>query len=83
MVCHCIQVILTTQEVQQKYEKWIADTTTLEIFIEDDPSPIIQLDQKEQEVGSWKILPLSSPPKVLIVLAFFIPISNMLYVSDL
>ena len=68
------RIILTTQEVQQKYEKWTADSTTLEIFLEDDPCPIIQLDQEEQMVGSWKILPLSSPPKVLIV-AFFIPIA--------
>ena len=37
---------------------------TLEIFIEDDPSPVIKLDQQEQEVGPWTILPLSSPPKV-------------------
>ena len=50
--------------MEQKYEKWTADATTLEILIEDDPSPIIELDQQEQEVGSWKILPLSSPSKV-------------------
>ena len=50
--------------MEQKYEKWTADATTLEIFIEGDPNPIIELDQQEQEVGSWKILPLSSPSKV-------------------
>ena len=50
--------------MQKKYEKWSADTVTLEIFIEDDPSPVIKLDQQEQEVGPWTILPLSSPPKV-------------------
>ena len=54
--------------MEQKYEKWTADATTLEIFIEDDPNPIIELDQQEQEVGSWKILPLSSPSKVQFVL---------------
>ena len=76
------RIILTTQEVQQRYEKWTVDSMTLKIFIEDDPSPFIELDLKVQEVGSWEVLPLSLPPKVLIV-AFFIPISNMLYVSDL
>ena len=50
--------------MKEEYEKWSADTTTLEIFIEKDPNPIIELDQEEQEVGSWKILPLSCPPKV-------------------
>ena len=50
-----------SQEVEQKYEKWSADDTTLEICTEDDPSPAIKLDQQEQEVGQWKILPLSFP----------------------
>ena len=57
-------VILTIQEVKQQYEKWSADRTTLEIFFDDDPSPIIELDQQEQVVGQWKILPLSSLSQV-------------------
>ena len=31
---------------------------TLEIRFDDDPSPVIELDQQEQEVGPWTILPL-------------------------
>ena len=50
----------SSQEVQQKYEKWSPDCMTLEIRFDDDPSPIIELDQQEQEVGPWKILPLST-----------------------
>ena len=56
--------IVTIQEVKQQYEKWSADRTTLEIRFEDDPSPVIELDQQEQEVGQWKILPLSSLSEV-------------------
>ena len=56
--------------MEQKYGKWSADTTTLEIRFDDDPSPVIELDQQEQEVGSWKILPLSSVPQVSISLCF-------------
>ena len=52
------------QEVEEKYKKWSADRTTLEIRFDDDPSPVIELDQQEQEVGSWKILPLSSVSQV-------------------
>ena len=52
------------QEVKQQYEKWSADTTTLEIRCDDDPSPAIELDQQEQEVGPWTILPLAPPPQV-------------------
>ena len=52
------------QEVKQHYEKWSADRITLEICIEDDPSPAIVLDQQEQEVGQWKIHPLSFPTQV-------------------
>ena len=52
------------QEVKHQYEMWRADSTTLEICFDDDPSPVIELDQQEQEVGCWKILPLSSSPKV-------------------
>ena len=37
---------------------------TLGIFIEDDPSRVIKLDQQEQKVGQWRILPLSSPTQV-------------------
>ena len=50
------------QQVKQHYEKWNADSTTLEMCFNDDPSPVV-LDQQEQEVGSWKILPLA-PPRV-------------------
>ena len=57
-------MILTIQEVKQQYEKWSADTTTLEIRCDDDPSPVIELDQQEQEVGPWSILPLAPPPQV-------------------
>ena len=56
--------IVTIQEVKQQYEKWSADRTTLEIRFEDDPSPVIELDQQEQEVGPWTILPLSSLSQV-------------------
>ena len=52
------------QEVKQQYEKWIADRITLEMCVEDDPSPAIVLDQQEQGVGQWKIHPLSSPTQV-------------------
>ena len=50
--------------MKEEYEKWSADNTTLDIFIDEDPNPIIELDQQDQEVGSWKVLPLSCPPKV-------------------
>ena len=56
--------IVTVQEVKQQYEKWSADRTTLEIRFDDNPSPVIELDQQEQEVGQWKILPLSSLSQV-------------------
>ena len=56
--------IVTIQEVKQQYEKWSADRTTLEILFYDNPSPVIELDQQEQEVGQWKILPLSSLSQV-------------------
>ena len=59
--------IVTIQEVKQQYEKWSADRTTLEIHFEDDPSPTIELDQQEQEISSWKILPLSTLPQVSIM----------------
>ena len=55
------------QEVKHQYEMWRADCTTLEICFDDDPSPVIELDQQEQKVGCWKILPLSSSPKVCLV----------------
>ena len=37
---------------------------TLEIRFDDDPSPVIELDQQEQEVGPWTILPLLSLSQV-------------------
>ena len=73
------------QEVQQKYEKWSADTTTLEIRCDDDPSPAIDLDQQEQEVGPWTILPLAPPPQVSVV-EYYTPIVLLMFyhlISDL
>ena len=75
-------VILTIQEVKQQYEKWSTDRTTLEIRFDDDPSPIIELDQQEQEVGPWKILPLSSLPQVSDVCSL-VKLSNTIKLSDL
>ena len=63
--------IVTIQEVKQQYEKWSADRTTLEILFDDDPSPVIELDQQEQEVGSWTILPLAPPPQVKLMLRIY------------
>ena len=54
-----------SQEVKQQYEKWSADCTTFSIHFDDDPSPAIELDQQEQEVGPWTILPLTPPPQVI------------------
>ena len=54
----------TIQEVKQQYEKWSPDCTTLSIRCDDNPSPAIELDQQEQEVGPWTILPLAPPPQV-------------------
>ena len=54
------------QQVNQQYEKWSADSTTLEICSCDH---VIELDQKEQEVGSWKIRPLA-PPRVSVMLLY-------------
>ena len=61
---YCSNHSFSSQEVQQKYEKWSADCTELTIRFDDDPSPVIELDQQEQEVGPWKILPLSSLSQV-------------------
>ena len=63
-ICLLLVTLINIQEVKQQYEKWSADRTTLEICIEDDPSPAIVLDQKENEVGQWIISPLSSPTQV-------------------
>ena len=54
--------------MEQKYGKWSADSNTLTIHFDDDPSPVIELDQQEQEVGPWTILPLAPPPKVKILM---------------
>ena len=59
-------VNVDSQEVQEKYEKWSVDSNTLTIHFDDDPSPVIELDQQEQKVGPWTILPLAPPPKVKI-----------------
>ena len=50
--------------MKEQYQKWSVDCNTLEICLDDDPSPVVELDQQEQEVGSWKILPLSSISRV-------------------
>ena len=69
---YCSNHSFSSQEVQQKYEKWSADCTELTIRFDDDPSPVIELDQQEQEVGPWKILPLASPPQVIALLWYTI-----------
>ena len=48
------------------------DCTELTIRFDDDPSPVIELDQQEQEVGPWTILPLASPPQVIALLWYTI-----------
>ena len=58
------------QEVKQEYEKWSPDCTKLSIRFDDNPSPVIELDQQEQEVGPWTILPLASPPQVIAMLLY-------------
>ena len=67
----CVESVLHCnfyeQLVKQHYEKWSADSTTLEMCrFNGDPSPVIELDQQEQEVGSWKILP-RAPPRVSVM----------------
>ena len=52
------------QKVRQRYELWNEDYTTFEIYIDDDPSPAIELDQQEHKLEQWKIVPLSSPSQV-------------------
>ena len=61
---YCSIHSFSSQEVKQQYEKWTADCTILSIRFDDDPSPVIELDQQEQEVGPWTILPLAPPPQV-------------------
>ena len=56
------------QKVQQTYEKWSLDSTTLKVCFDDYASPLIELDQQEQEIGAWTILPLAPPPQVLVCL---------------
>ena len=51
------------QKVRQRYELWSEDHT-LEIVIDNDPSPAIELDLQEEELKQWKIYPLSSPSRV-------------------
>ena len=50
--------------MQEEYVKWSKDSVTIEVCIDDDSSPVIILDQREQEVDQWKIRPISSPPQV-------------------
>ena len=49
----------------QLYKQWTEDQTTLEIVIDNDPSPAIELDQQEDRLEQWKIVPLSSPSRVI------------------
>ena len=51
------------QEVRSTYENWSEDDTLAIEFHADDDA--IELDQPEQEVGSWKIVPLTLPSKVV------------------
>ena len=69
---YCSSHSFSSQEVKQQYEKWSPDCTKLTIRFDDDPSPVIELDQQEQEVGPWTILPLASPPQVIALLWYTI-----------
>ena len=57
---YCSSHLFSSQEVQHKYEKWSADCTELAISFDDDPSPVIELDQQEQEVG-----PVENTPSIV------------------
>ena len=71
--------------MKEEYEKWSADTTSLEIFIEKVSNPIIELDLQlqDQEVGSWEIKPLSCPPKVQQYLLAVMLLCFMLWLRSL
>ena len=44
-----------------KYQEWMLDDHNLDIRFEDEA---VVINQQEQEVDSWRIFPLSSPPQV-------------------
>ena len=56
--------MLIFKKVRQRYELWNEDQTTFEIVIDNDTSPAIELDQQEEKLDQWKIVPLSSPSQV-------------------
>ena len=49
--------------MKEEYGDWSLDNNCLEICLSDAD---IELDQQEQKVESWQILPLTDPPKVYI-----------------
>ena len=55
------KIISLLQYVEKAYQGWSKENNSLEVRFNDSA---IQLDQEEQEVGSWKILPLVTPPRV-------------------
>ena len=44
-----------------KYQEWMLDDHDLDVRFEDEA---VVINQQEQEVDSWRIFPLSSPPQV-------------------
>ena len=52
--------------MKEEYGDWSLDNNCLEICLSDAD---IELDQQEQKVKSWQILPLTDPPKVYICCA--------------
>ena len=54
------------QRVHNEYRGWSKDTTSLILHF--NSSSTIELDQGEEEVDPWKILPLVSPPHVRIMM---------------
>ena len=46
-----------------KYQGWSLESYSFEVIFSDDA---IELDQQEEEVDHWKIVPLIPPPKVII-----------------
>ena len=49
--------------MKEEYGDWSLDNNCLEICLS---NAAIELDQKEQKVESWQILPLTDPPKVYV-----------------
>ena len=60
---------------------WSVDCTKLTIcrFV-DDSSSVIELDQQDQEVDSWKILPLT-PPQVQVLCIVLFELHKMIQIS--